>query len=96
METDIENVGADKSLDSNTKFYADDPIKSMITEDLSEVIAPHPSYEGLHRFDPRATWTAKEERVVVWKTDLFFMSWICVMVRHNFPTLRKKTMLTCV
>ncbi|EEA22377.1 hypothetical protein TMatcc_008181 [Talaromyces marneffei ATCC 18224] len=79
METDIENVGADKSLDSNTKFYADDPIKSMITEDLSEVIAPHPSYEGLHRFDPRATWTAKEERVVVWKTDLFFMSWICVM-----------------
>lgn len=90
MATDIETLGADKSIDVIAKHHAEDPLKSMITEDLSEVIAPHPSYEGFHRFDPRATWTVKEERAVVWKTDLLFLSWICIMVRHHFPNIRER------
>jgi hypothetical protein len=50
-------------------------------ENLSDALAPHESYEGRHRYDPGATWTEQEERRVVWKTDLYLLSWICVMVR---------------
>jgi hypothetical protein len=49
-------------------------------EHLFHVTPPHDSYEGYHRYDPHATWTEKEERRVVWKTDLMFLTWICVMV----------------
>lgn len=49
-------------------------------EHLSDVLPPRETYEGRHRFDPGATWTEQEERKVVWKTDLYLLSWICVMV----------------
>lgn len=48
-------------------------------EHLSDAIAPHETYEGRHRYDPGATWTEQEERRVIWKTDLYLLSWICVM-----------------
>ncbi|KFY19499.1 hypothetical protein V491_04400 [Pseudogymnoascus sp. VKM F-3775] len=48
-------------------------------ENLSDALPPHVDYEGRHRFDPGATWTPAEERKVVRKTDLFLLSWICVM-----------------
>ena len=49
-------------------------------ENLSEALPPHESYEGRHRWDPSATWTQQEERHVVRKTDLYLLSWICIMV----------------
>ena len=59
-------------------------------ERLSDTLAPHESYEGLHRYDPGATWTEQEERRVVWKTDLYLLSWICVMVwKVRVPGERK-------
>lgn len=48
-------------------------------ENLAAAITPHSSYEGRHRFDPSATWTAAEERRVVRKTDFYLLSWICFM-----------------
>lgn len=62
--------------------------------ELAEIITPHDSYEGKHRFDPSASWTIEEERRVVWKTDLKLLPWLCLMmfglqVRVNldsFPT----------
>lgn len=51
---------------------------------LAGVTPPHESYEGYHRFDPTASWSPKEERGVVFKTDLMLMTWLCLMV---FPTL---------
>ncbi|KAE8154349.1 major facilitator superfamily domain-containing protein [Aspergillus avenaceus] len=48
-------------------------------ENLSAVTAPHSSFEGYHRFDPTATWTEKEERRLVLKTDMLLLTWICVM-----------------
>ncbi|EAW22144.1 putative MFS transporter [Aspergillus fischeri NRRL 181] len=46
---------------------------------LAGVTPPHESYEGYHRFDPTASWSVKEERAVVFKTDLMLLSWICLM-----------------
>jgi hypothetical protein len=49
-------------------------------EELADIVRPHPSYEGHHRFDPEASWTIKEERSIVWKTDLRLLSWLCLMM----------------
>ncbi|KAL4891568.1 MFS transporter [Aspergillus ambiguus] len=46
---------------------------------LAGVTPPHESYEGYHRFDPSATWTPREERAVVWKTDMLLLTCICLM-----------------
>lgn len=46
---------------------------------LADVVPPHDSYEGKHRFDPTATWTEAEERRVVRKCDTYLLSWLCVM-----------------
>ncbi|KAE8353369.1 MFS general substrate transporter [Aspergillus coremiiformis] len=48
-------------------------------ENLFAVTPPHESYEGYHRFDPTASWTEKEEKAVVFKTDMLLLSWVCVM-----------------
>ena len=58
-----------------------DPPSPLVGRDhLFESLPPHESYEGLHRYDPTATWTVKEEAAVVRKTDLYLLSWICLMV----------------
>lgn len=48
--------------------------------ELADIVPPHDSYEGKHRFDPEAKWTAEEERRVVRKTDLWLLSWLCFMM----------------
>ncbi|KAF2443575.1 MFS general substrate transporter [Karstenula rhodostoma CBS 690.94] len=48
--------------------------------ELADITPPHETYEGRHRYDPTATWTDAEERRVVFKTDLFLLSWLCVMM----------------
>lgn len=55
-------------------------------ENLSGALPPHESYEGRHRWDPAATWTEDEERRVVRKTDLYLLSWLCVMVHRDHPS----------
>jgi hypothetical protein len=49
-------------------------------ENLSDQVPPHESYEGLHRWDPAATWTPEEEKKLVRKTDFILLSWLCLMV----------------
>ena len=46
---------------------------------LEDTLEPHESYEGKHRWDPSATWDPKEEAAVIRKTDLYLLTWICVM-----------------
>lgn len=76
----------DKSLEVEPKKVSEEPSASQISvarvgrENLSDSLPPHESYEGRHRYDPGATWTKQEERRVVWKTDLYLLTWICVMV----------------
>ena len=49
-------------------------------QELANIVHPHASYEGHHRFDPQASWTVEEERRVVWKTDLRLLTWLCLMM----------------
>lgn len=94
MDADIEGVGA-----NNLKSYNDvqennhhetNIQKPLATDNLADVVAPHPSYEGFHRFDPTASWSVQEERAVIWKTDIFFLSWVCIMVSQVFKFIRWK------
>ena len=40
---------------------------------------PIDTYEGKHRWDPKADWTDKEEKHVIRKLDLRICSWACLM-----------------
>jgi hypothetical protein len=78
---DIER--ASKGPTDQKTVVEDDSFKASIAvgqENLASVTTPHESFEGYHRFDPSASWTAKEERAVIFKTDLLLLSWVCVMV----------------
>ncbi|KAH8594418.1 major facilitator superfamily transporter [Bisporella sp. PMI_857] len=48
-------------------------------ENIRDALPPHESYEGIHRWDPEATWTEAEEAAVVRKTDIRLLTWLCLM-----------------
>ncbi|CAN9110137.1 unnamed protein product [Alternaria alternata] len=39
-------------------------------EELADIVPPHDSYEGRHRFDPHASWSVEEERRVLDRGNL--------------------------
>ncbi|PYH67421.1 putative MFS transporter [Aspergillus vadensis CBS 113365] len=57
---------------ATTRSVFDDP-------SLAPFYQPHPKYENLHRFDPSARWTYREENKVRRKTDWSILLWILVM-----------------
>lgn len=69
---------ADKTSTDDSGAYGS--IVPVGRENLSNALPPHESYEGRHRWDPNVVWSQKEERSLVWKTDRYLLSWICVMV----------------
>ncbi|KAI6781201.1 uncharacterized protein J7T54_002557 [Emericellopsis cladophorae] len=67
---------------ARASMHSNEPDKAHIEvgrENIHNVVEPHDSYEGKHRFDPELTWTPGEERAVVRKTDLCLLTWLCVM-----------------
>ncbi|KAJ8106040.1 hypothetical protein OPT61_g9805 [Boeremia exigua] len=76
MGNDIEAVRSHISEDNNSLKAP----TAVGRQELADIIPPHETYEGKHRFDPTASWTAEEERRVVWKTDLKLLPWLCLMM----------------
>ena len=73
QESASEYVGAD-----GTKLTPSGDIP-VGREHLFHALPPHESYEGRHRWDPDLFWTETEEKKLVRKTDLYLLSWLCVM-----------------
>jgi hypothetical protein len=61
----IEEIGFGESVYDDARF--------------ADYYKPISSYEGYHRFDPTAVWTAAEEKVLLRKIDWRIMAWCCIM-----------------
>ena len=46
---------------------------------LQKYYAPIDTYEGRHRYDPKAKWTPEEEKRLVRRLDWRICSWCCLM-----------------
>ena len=46
---------------------------------LERYYVPIDSYEGRHRYDPKAKWSEEEERVLVRRLDWRICAWCCLM-----------------
>ncbi|PVH98062.1 MFS general substrate transporter [Periconia macrospinosa] len=79
MGNDIESIAQTRNRVSEDGGSLKAPTK-VGRQELADIIPPHDSYEGKHRFDPHATWTEAEERRVVRKIDWLLLSWLCVMM----------------
>ena len=68
---------------SSQNLTSDDP--DMAHEDetashhLGKYYTPIDSYEGKHRYDPKARWTPEEEKRLVRRLDWRICSWCCLM-----------------
>ncbi|KAB5591823.1 MFS transporter [Ceratobasidium theobromae] len=65
---DVETPG----VPSRVGHVFDDP-------NLGKYFMPIQEYEGIHRFNPKASWTEAEERSLIRKVDKRILSWCCVM-----------------
>ncbi|KAL3490710.1 major facilitator superfamily domain-containing protein [Aspergillus germanicus] len=77
--TDIEQNARSSAVKEAGEVKSSKESPAVGQEHLAGVTPPHASYEGHHRFDPTASWSPKEERRVIWKTDLMLMTWLCLM-----------------
>ncbi|KAF2435856.1 MFS general substrate transporter [Tothia fuscella] len=62
------------------EVYSRDRNKAFESAGLEEdYYKPIPSYEGVHRYDPKFQWSPEEEKKVVRKIDMRICSWACIM-----------------
>ncbi|KLO81886.1 putative tartrate transporter [Fusarium fujikuroi] len=52
---------------------------TFVSGGATELYKPIPEYEGIHRYDPTAEWTEKEEKKLVRRLDKRICSWVCLM-----------------
>ena len=55
------------------------PSDDSDTDSLEQYYAPIDTYEGRHRYDPKATWSTSEENNLIRRLDLRVCSWACLM-----------------
>ncbi|KAJ7444962.1 hypothetical protein B0H11DRAFT_2249674 [Mycena galericulata] len=67
----IESIGDGELTLPSKESVFDDPV-------LASFYTPPDSYEGKHRWDPHAVWTAEEEAGIVRKIDVRIMLFACL------------------
>ncbi|KAF4781593.1 major facilitator superfamily transporter [Colletotrichum scovillei] len=78
VEPPARKTASDSGKDA-VSIYQDSDAPVIGRENLSDLVPPHESYEGKHRWDPAATWTEAEERKVVRITDIKLLTMLCIM-----------------
>ena len=69
-----------RDLKTNTDGDAKDTDQEGVLEnDLGKYYVPIDSYEGRHRYDPKARWTEAEEKALIRKLDWRICAWCCLM-----------------
>ena len=71
-ETSSEDLSQDGDAKPSTEHLSD-------SGKLERYYVPIDSYEGRHRYDPKARWTPEEEHKIVQKIDWRICSWACLM-----------------
>ena len=68
---------------SEEEVIGESPKPGLVPEDdetsLERFYAPIDSYEGRHRYDPKATWSRAEETALIRKLDIRVCAWCCLM-----------------
>lgn len=66
---------------SEEEFLGEKPVLAPSGEEtsLERYYAPIDTYEGRHRYDPKATWTREEETALIRKLDIRICAWCCLM-----------------
>lgn len=54
-------------------------VSSSSETSLEKFYVPIDTYEGRHRYDPGATWTAAEENALIRRLDIRVCAWCCFM-----------------
>ena len=73
----VDSEGSRKSQAGEESDETDDV--DSVENSLQKYYAPIDSYEGKHRYDPKARWTPEEERNLVRRLDWRICSWCCLM-----------------
>ena len=73
-----ENSSQLAELDDDTK-RAPDHATVHDENGLEQYYVPIDTYEGRHRYDPRAQWSPQEEKKLVRKLDYKICAWVCFM-----------------
>ena len=68
---------------SEEELAGKDPNTGVVTSDgrvgIEQYYVPIDTYEGRHRYDPKATWTKAEERALIRRLDIRVCAWCCLM-----------------
>ena len=78
------NIPTSEASSESAEFSDDskgDTANTRINEEtrLEQYYVPIDTYEGKHRYDPKAQWSPQEERKLVRKLDYKICAWVCFM-----------------
>lgn len=91
-------VHAREQSDSQIDIPEDtiNPFADPVVAERYALIYEKAQYECRHVFDPSLTWTAEEERALVWKLDLRVCFWAVCTTYLFFTTLECLVMINSV
>ena len=68
---------SDQNIEASESNDADEA--ETTSQKLEKYYAPIDTYEGRHRYDPKARWSSEKEKKLVRRLDWRICSWCCLM-----------------